>query len=328
MKKIFFSIICIMLSLLTGCKKTTTSNNTLDAVTKYLSSLDSYELKGDMVIHRDSNDINIEVMVSYLSPNYYRVSFNNPNGKEQLIIKNDDGVFVLTPSLNKEFKFDSEWPLNSGQAYLLSSLLNSIKEDSKTSFTLDGDVAEISCKLANKNNNATKLNIYYNVKDNVLKKVILLDDNDVEKVVMTFKEFTPNKNINKDIFNTKLIMDEKGSTMESTANAETENEASIAITCGYVCDGATLDSSIINEESTILCYTGEKEYTIVVNKAPVYQQNIFMDKYFNFDFVESGLLLIGENLSRFFIDQLEVSIYSSDLTTEEVLAIATDITII
>ena len=36
----------------------------------------------------------------------------------------------MTPSLNKSFKFQSEWPYNSSQAYILSSLLKDLENDS------------------------------------------------------------------------------------------------------------------------------------------------------------------------------------------------------
>ena len=328
MKKVLVGILLALLFLVTGCKDKLLSNNTIESVTKYLSSLDSYELKGDMTIHRENKDVNINVTVSYLNPNYYKVCFNNQNGNEQLIVKNDDGVFVLTPSLNKEFKFDSEWPLNSSHAYLLSGLANDIKSDSASTFSLDGDTAIISSNLSNKNDGATNLKLYFNVKNNNPEKAILLDDNGNEKVVMKFTDFTPNKSLSKDMFNTKLIMDEKNSTKESTEGNNDEQTSSIAITAGYVCDGAVLESNVVNGDLTVLCYSGEKNYTIVVNKATVYPASVAIDEYLELDFIESGLLLIGSNLARFFINGIEVSIYTNDLTTEEVLAIASDITII
>ena len=327
MKKVFVSIILALLFVVTGCKGKELSNNKIETVTKYISSLDSYELKGNMTIHRDSKDVNILVTVSYLNPNYYKVSFVNPNNTEQLIVKNDDGVFVLTPSLNKEFKFDSEWPLNSSHAYLLSGIINDIKADSSSTFELDNDVVIISSKLSNKSNTATKLKFYFNEANKMPKKAILLDDNDNEKVIMEFTDFSANKSINKDQFNTKLIMEEKGSVNESTESSSIE-EASITVTAGYVCDGSVLETSIVNGSSTVLCYTGEKEYTIVVNKSSVYPVNVITDEYLKFDFIESGLLLIGANLARFFINDLELSIYANNLSTEDVLAIASDISII
>lgn len=43
-------------------------------------------------------------------------------------------MFVVTPSLNKSFKFQSEWPYNSSQSYILSSLLKDLENDSNVVF--------------------------------------------------------------------------------------------------------------------------------------------------------------------------------------------------
>ena len=32
--------------------------------------------------------------------------------QEQIIIRNADGVYVLTPALNQVYKFKGDWPLN------------------------------------------------------------------------------------------------------------------------------------------------------------------------------------------------------------------------
>lgn len=51
------------------------------------------------------------------------------NNHEQIILRNKDGVYVVTPSLNKSFKFQSEWPYNNSQVYLLQSIVDDIKDD-------------------------------------------------------------------------------------------------------------------------------------------------------------------------------------------------------
>ena len=37
-------------------------------------------------------------------------------------------VRVLTPTLNKSFKFQSDWPYNNSQVYLLQTLLSDIQK--------------------------------------------------------------------------------------------------------------------------------------------------------------------------------------------------------
>ena len=52
--------------------------------------------------------------------------------QSQIILRNEEGVFVLTPALNKSFRFQSDWPQNSSQAYLYESLVRDILQDKKT----------------------------------------------------------------------------------------------------------------------------------------------------------------------------------------------------
>ena len=49
-------------------------------------------------------------------------------------------VLVVTPSLNKSFKFQSDWPYNNSQIYLLQPIIRDLKNDDKRTFeeTKDG----------------------------------------------------------------------------------------------------------------------------------------------------------------------------------------------
>lgn len=325
MKKIIYSILCGLLLLLTGCNKSDVKSDGIKVATDYISSLDSYELSCNMTVYRENKDIKLGVVVDYLKPSYYKVCFNNQSGYEQIIVKNDEGVFVLTPSLNKEFKFDSEWPLNSSHAYLLEGICKDIKADSSASFTMDGDTIIIDSKLSNLNNTSTKLRFYFDSKEKKPIKACLLDDNDNTQILVEFNEFTPNKALKKELFNTKLIMEEKTDNKENT-NPSEDKTTSVTITAGYVCDGSTLSSSKIEDNSTILCYTGTKSYTIIVKKAEIYTSMLPMESYTAYDYLECGLLLYNDNTAKYYADDLEVCIYSSALTKAEFLSIASDIT--
>src|SRR5699024_7783182 len=51
-----------------------------------------------------------------------------------IILKNEDGVFVLTPALERSFRFQSEWPDNSSQPYLYQSLVKDVLSDEEATF--------------------------------------------------------------------------------------------------------------------------------------------------------------------------------------------------
>ena len=48
-------------------------------------------------------------------------------------------VIVVTPSLNKSFKFQSDWPYNNSQVYLLGSILEDLTSDDNRKFEENDD---------------------------------------------------------------------------------------------------------------------------------------------------------------------------------------------
>ena len=133
MKKIIFVSITLCLIFLTsGCMKYSEKGLVKD-LNKKINSITGYHIEGNMEIYNGDNIYKYNVESSYEN-NQYRVSLiNKANNHEQIILKNNDGVYVLTPSLNKSFKFQSNWPNNNSQVYLLESVLNDINKDKKVS---------------------------------------------------------------------------------------------------------------------------------------------------------------------------------------------------
>ena len=86
---------------------------TLEKVKAY----DHYELICDMEMVQNDELKSYEVTVDYLKTKkkeYYKVElYDKSINQAQIIIKNNDGVYVLTPTLNQIFKFQSDWPNNS-----------------------------------------------------------------------------------------------------------------------------------------------------------------------------------------------------------------------
>lgn len=322
MRKIYM-LLSLCLFLFTGCDNNSSKAENIDELSNYISSLDSYELKATMKINRSSKEVKSNIVVDYLKPNYYRVSFVNDSNNEQIIIKNDEGVFVLNPSLNKEFKFDSDWPLNSSHAYILQAVLKDILNDEASTYTLENNVLTVEAKINSKtNSNLVKMKFYFDVSQKKPIKTVYLNSNNEEKLVVDFISFEPNKSLKTEIFSKGLVMDEKGNLGEGGTN----NEApTITLNVGYIMEGTVLSSSTITDDQSILCYTGTKSYTIVAEEATVYSTNVIVENFSTYDFVDGGLILVGSNKAKFYYDTLEVSIYSDELDVDAFINIANDI---
>ena len=91
-------------------------------------NLTSYYMEGNMTLYNGEDKREFIVKVSYEcedEKDYFKVSLNDLGiNQEQIIIKNDDGVFVMTPSLNKVYKFNGSWPMNSPKPYIYQSMID------------------------------------------------------------------------------------------------------------------------------------------------------------------------------------------------------------
>ncbi len=96
MKKYLFLVLMVFCLFLIGCGKNNTMN-VIDDLTKIINGLKSYELTGKLEVVNNDDVFSYNVGVNYKDKDYYRVSLKNiSNNHEQIILRNDDGVYVMT----------------------------------------------------------------------------------------------------------------------------------------------------------------------------------------------------------------------------------------
>lgn len=94
MKKILM-IFCVCF-LLVGCGKYTVNDAEKD-LEKKLEKVDAYSITGQLEIVNNEDVYKYDVDVSYAKEDKFRVSLKNQtNNHEQIILKNEDGVYVMT----------------------------------------------------------------------------------------------------------------------------------------------------------------------------------------------------------------------------------------
>ena len=90
------------------------------------SKLDKYEITGEMEIASGEDFKNYNLTVGYKMEDgneYFKVvMYDKSINQQQEILRNTDGVFVITPNLNQVFKFEGDWPNNSPKPYLLQNI--------------------------------------------------------------------------------------------------------------------------------------------------------------------------------------------------------------
>lgn len=94
MKKILFGIVLISSLFLTGCGKEK-ADDVLKEYENKIKKNDSYYLEGQMEIINNEDIYLYDVRVSHKKADYYKVELvNTSNNHEQVILRNNDGVYV------------------------------------------------------------------------------------------------------------------------------------------------------------------------------------------------------------------------------------------
>ena len=139
-KKIFMLALGLMVVLVLSACGEKSQDDVVKTLNGKLENLEGYKAKAKMTLQMGADPHTYDVEIWHKKPDFYRVDLKNAQkDQNQMILRNEEGVFVLTPALNKSFKFQSDWPQNSSQAYLYESLVKDIDEDKEAKFTATTD---------------------------------------------------------------------------------------------------------------------------------------------------------------------------------------------
>jgi outer membrane lipoprotein-sorting protein len=195
------AIVLVSVIFLAGCGSKNADSIVKD-LDKVVGKMESYEGSGTMILHTGQQPLEYKVEVWYQKPDLYRISLTNAKRDiTQIVLRNDQGVFVLTPQLNKSYRFQSDWPDNQGQVYLFQTLAKSIILDNQRQFTTDKESYVFDVMAGNyQNGSFARQKITLNQKDYSPKHVEVSDANGTKMVEVIFDTFTFDKKFDKSAF--------------------------------------------------------------------------------------------------------------------------------
>jgi outer membrane lipoprotein-sorting protein len=200
-------IIGVILTLV-GCgSESATKGDVRSALEKKVVQMKGYQGKGKMTFHTGQSPLVYEVEVAYRKPDTYRVAMKNRDEKvDQIILKNKQGVYVITPSLKKSFRFQTNWPKNQGQVYLYQTIVeNSLDETStikkeKNTYRIEGESNYPNETLA-------RQIVWLNQQTLAPLKVEVYDRNEQLRVTMKFNQFKFDPKFDRDYFTQKRSLE-------------------------------------------------------------------------------------------------------------------------
>ena len=192
--------------LVSGCG-TKDSSSVVQDLSQRVSKMESYSATGTMKLYTGEDPLTYQVQVWYQKPHFYRISLTSANkDTTQIVLRNDEGVFVLTPHLNKMFRFQSNWPDQNGQVYLYQSLVNGIVTDKERKLTTDKNQYVFDVAANYQNSNLSRQRIWLNTKTYAPQQVEVLDDQGNVLVKVEFNKFEFGKQFDKDSFDVQRNM--------------------------------------------------------------------------------------------------------------------------
>ncbi len=323
MKKILFLCLFVLL-ISTGCGKMT-KDDVVKKFEKNINSSNSYKITGKMEIFNGEDLFNYNLEANHLKDDYYKVILiNESNNHEQIILRNDDGVYVITPALNKSFKFDSVWPENSSQAYLLESLFNDVNKDNKAKFneTETGYVIQSNVNYPN-NSDLSYQKVYFN-KEGIPEKVEVYDKNDNVKIKVIFTKIDFKAKLNKNDFDLNKYISE-GNCDEECQSKTTGSLDSIIYPLFIPANTYLTDSKKINNESVnrvILTFAGDKNFVLVEDVSRVNEEFEIIPINGEPMMLNDTIGALSNNSIYFTKNNINYYIVSNDLTNEEMVNVA------
>ncbi len=320
MKKIYIGIGVIVVVLVATLIFFKFKDSSLDKTIEKVKAYDQYTLSCNMEMVENDELKSYLVNVSYLNSDnqeFYKVElYDKSLNQSQIIIKNADGVFVLTPTLNQIFKFQSEWPNNSPKPYIYQSLLE-LLENGEVEKIKDGYQVLADVTYPN-DSRIVKQEMIFN-KDLAPQQVTVLDSEDSEIITAEFTEFKVDTSLEADDFNEKSVL-ESSATEYSSASSELPLYP-IALM------GSTLDSEQVSTiegmTNHILKFTGEKNFTVI--ETPIEANDEIVVETIEGEPIDlvDGVAFYNEGQLMMMKSGVLCTIYSNDLNKDEMVSVIT-----
>ncbi|MCF3944647.1 LolA family protein [Oceanobacillus alkalisoli] len=268
MKKRYLGIFLIVISMvvLSACGEKS-EEDVVEKLSETLEEMDGYKAEAEMAMKTGQEEQRFTIDIWHQKDDYYRVKLGHAEDDKdsQIILKNDDGVFVLTPALERSFKFQSEWPQNSSQPYLYQSLVQDILNDEEASFEATETHYAFKTKTNYQNNtNLPYQQILFDKKTFFPTAVQVLDVDDQAVVEVQFNAFDTAVSFEADDFAMEKNMETNGDA--PTFSSNNEEEVFTVLHPLYTAGAEAIDQKEMefdNGKRVILTYGGQKDFTLV-----------------------------------------------------------------
>ena len=327
-KKILGMLLLSLILLLTGCRKMSEKDIVSD-LEKKVTNANAYKLEGTLELLNNDDIYNYDVEVSFKKEDYYKVVLvNQANQHEQIILKNEEGVYVLTPSLNKSFKFQSDWPYSNSQIYLLESVINDLLNDKEREFKELEKGYQFTTKVDYPNNPSLVKQEIILDKELEIKEVIVLNKEDIAHMTMKFTDIDFSPSFKDDYF----VLEEIVEDVEVAENDTPVGLIDQSIFPLVIPEGTRLISKEeikqTDGERVIMTFAGDHPFILVQETANVRDEFTIIPTQGEPHMLIDTLGVITNNSITWSSNGVEYYIVSDVLNKQELINVASSINVV
>lgn len=317
MKK--YIVLLLLVVFLAGCSNE--SKSVKDNFVSKMEKKDIYLMKGTMSITSNEDTFAYNIVAARNKGDYRVNLVNQINNHEQVILKAGEDVYVVTPSLNKSFKFQSEWPSNGSQGYLIDSLVTDIKNDAEATEQKTDDGYVITTKVNYPNNaSLVKEKIYLN-KDEDITKVLVIDANDNVKITVNYSSVDFKPTFKDDYFKLESLIDDNCCKEEQSSK-----EIDDIVYPLYLPSNTYLNSKDVVKTDegnrVILTFTGDSPFTLVEEVAAPSDEFEIIPVFGEPMLLSQTMGALSNNSLYWTSNNIDFYISSSKLSSTQLLTIA------
>lgn len=330
-RSLAFAVISLLIIILAACGSKS-EEKVVKKIDEKLSEINGYKIAAEMKMMTGKEERNYDVDVWYKKgeTEFYRVGLDNDAEEGgQVILKNKEGVFVLTPALNKSFKFRTEWPENSSQPYLYQSIVKDILADKDASFSAEDNAYVFLTKTNYQNNtNLPFQKVYFDKKTFTPMAVEVMDKDKQVQIKVSFKDMQLDPVFEKQDFQRNSILKKKEE--EETSVAEVEHQEVLSVMFPLETLGAELsEKKEVNTEDgerVIMTFKGDKNFTLIQER-DVTVPTFNSVKEINGEMVNLGFSVgaLSNQTIEWNYEGTDFVLASEDMTMEELITVASSV---
>ena len=237
-------------------------------------------------------------------------------------------VRVLTPTLNKSFKFQSDWPYNNSQVYLLQTLLSDIQNDSDKEFkeTKDNYIFTTAVNYPN-NSDLVKQKIYFDKKLNPV-KVEVLNENDDVLIKMTFKKVDLKAEFKDKYFS----LDDNMKVSETDNEVDVVSKIEDEIYPMYIPENTKLADKEVVElddgERVIMTFEGDNPFMLVQQTATVSDDLAIVSVMGEPYQMATSVASVSDNMVSWISNGIEYYVVADNMSESELLSVASSVSVL